>query len=408
MNQFAYILAWRYLTQKNQNTRMKIMLSTCFFGIFIGSFALCLVLSIMNGFQVATHKQLKSINPELELHAFGQELQVSTITNVLEREFPEIIAASSYDTQQGLVFTPCEESPTTLVIIKGIDPYNEEKVSLITEKIIKPAHQTITTTLQHNAILIGKQLAQDLSLTIKDHINLYFTTQKTRSKKINLSQKSLVIGGIFSTGIEEFDSNLIICDLKTLTSMFPHTGPTHISLRLQPSTDIELLKKKLHTRLTLQAVSWQDRYPAIMAALQLEKYAMFFILALIILVASMNIIALLSMHISSKRTDIAILRAMGIPLTTIKHVFILFGLIIASTATIIGIMCASIISWVIEQYPCITLPDVYYVSTLPANMEMSIAVLVFCVVIIVTCFALAIAIRMINTIHITQVLRFEA
>ncbi len=190
--------------------------------------------------------------------------------------------------------------------------------------------------------------------------------------------------------------------------MFSYAGPTHISLRLQQSTDIESLKKRLHARLPLQAISWQDRYPAIVAALRLEKYAMFFILALITLVASMNIIALLSMHISSKRTDIAILRAMGIPLTTIKHAFVLFGLIIAGTATTIGIACASMASWIIEHYPCITLPDVYYVSTLPANMELNIAILVFCVVMIVTCFALAIAIRMINTIHITHVLRFEA
>ncbi len=408
MNQFAGILAWRYLTQKKQNTRMKIMLSICFFGIFIGSFALCLVLSIMNGFQVATHKQLKSINPELELHAFGQELQVATITKVLEQEFPEILAASSYDIQQGLVFTSYEESPTTIVILKGVDPQTEERVSLINEKIISPAHQTISTILQHNAILIGKQLAQDLSLTVGDPIDLYFTTQKTKSKKITLSQKSLTIGGIFSTGIEEFDSNLIICSFTTLTSMFPQGCPTHISLQLQPSTNIEVLKKRLHARLPLQAISWQDRYPAIVAALQLEKYAMFFILALITLVASMNIIALLSMHISSKRTDIAILRAMGIPHTTIKHAFVLFGLIIAGTATIIGIICASMASWLIEHYPFITLPDAYYVSTLPANMESSIAILVFCVVMIVTCFALAIAIRMINTIQITHVLRFEA
>ena len=122
----------------------------------------------------------------------------------------------------------------------------------------------------------------------------------------------------------------------------------------------------------------------------------------------MNIIALLSMHISSKRTDIAVLRAMGISLNTIKRAFIYFGLIITTAASTAGLVCASIASWCIERYPCITLPDAYYVTALPAKMELQIAVLVFCVVMVVTCLALAIAIRMINTIHITHVLRFEA
>jgi len=412
MQYFAYTLAWRYLTQKNQNARMKMMLGICFLGIFIGSFSLCLVLSIVNGFQAATHATLKSINPELELHAYGKELNVSSITSVISQEFPEILATSWYDIQQGLVFTPYEESPATLVMIKGVDPLSESLVSPITKKILLPKssdHDISLDSLLHDEnIIIGKDLAHELSLTIGDTVTLYFTPSNTRSKKITLLQKTVTISGIFFTGIDEFDNNMVMCSLSTLQSMFPHAGPTHISLQLQKSTNIDTLKQRIKNRFPLQAVSWQDRYPAIVAALQLEKYAISLILALIALVASMNIIALLSMHISNKRTDIAILRAMGISLSTIKWVFIYFGLTITTIASVIGLVCATIVSWCIEHYPCIKLPDAYYVTTLPAKMELQIAVLVFCVVIVVTCFALAIAIRMINTIHIAHVLRFEA
>jgi len=408
MNTFASKLAWRYLTNKKHNTRMKIMLFICFFGIFVGSFSLSLVLAIMNGFQNATHQQLKSINPELELHAFGQELEVDSLYAIIQNEFPEIIAAGSYDTQQGLVFTSYQDSPATVVAIKGIDPNTEAAVTTLADKLIIAETRSLPILLQNDQVLIGKQLSRDLSINPGDSIELYFTTQQRRAKKISLSQKQLTVSGVFSTGIEEFDSNLIICSLTTLTKLFPLAGPTHISLLPQPSAHIPSLKEKLSRRFGLQAIAWQDRYPAIVAALKLEKYAMFLILALITLVASMNIIALLSMHISGKRTDIAIMRAMGIPLSIIKQVFIIFGLIITSMATIIGIVLASMASFIIKKYPCISLPDAYYVSTLPADMELSIALLVFCVVMLVTCGALSIAIRMINTIHITHVLRFEA
>lgn len=409
MNQFATRMAWRYLTQKNQNSRMKIMLFICFIGIFIGSFALCLVLSIMNGFQIATYKQLKSINPEIELYAYGKELAVEPINNIINKEFPEIIATSSYDIQQGLVFTPYEESPTQLVIIKGIDPHTENTVSGIVEKIMCPKSNNLDLLLHKNTILIGKKLAQDLSVIIGNSLEIYFTHYTDHTKKIKLQHKEVTIAGIFDTGIDEFDSNLILCSFDTLKQLFPFSGPTHINVRLDNSANLSNIKERLHTRFSsLHVMSWKDRYPAIFSALQLEKYAMFFILILITLVASMNIIALLSMHISSKRSDIAILRAMGIPLFCIKRIFVLFGIIITTAASIAGIICAVLTSWIIEHYPCIQLPDVYYVQSLPAHMDFSIIFLVFCVIMIVSSIALAIAIYMIHTIQIIKVLRFEA
>lgn len=406
MNYFASTLAWRYLTQKNQNNRIKIMLTVCFSGIFIGSFSLSLVLAVMNGFQEATYKALKNINAELEIHAYGEELAVPEINTVLKQEFPDIIAQSPYDIQQALVFTPHDASPTALIMLKAIDPHSESSVSDIEKKIIYP-HNISLETILDDKVIIGKELAHMLSVHVGDRITIYFTNQQTKSHTITLDHKNITIGGIFFTGIDEFDTNLIMCTFSTLLSLFPHAGPTHISLAVKPTTSIEDLKKTLKERLKLEVISWKDRYPAIVAALQLEKYVMFFILVLITLVASTNIIALISMHIASKRTDIAILQAMGIPVSIIKRIFIYFGLILTTMATITGIICASIMSTFIDAYPCITLPDSYYVTTLPSKMSFDIAVLVFCVVLLVTCCALAIAIRMIHAIHITHVLRFE-
>lgn len=407
MNYLATTLAWRYLTQHDQNNRMKLMLFVCFTGIFIGSFSLCLVLAVMNGFQQATYTALKNINPELEMHAFGEELAAPAIAEILTAEFPEISGSSPYDMRQGLVFTPYDSSPAELVMIKAIDPSSEEAISAIKQKITDPKNSTLTTILQDNHILIGKDLAQMLSAQIGDSVTIYFSNQTTRAKNITLTQKTMVISGIFFTGIDEFDNNLMVCNFPTLISMFPDAGPTHIGLSISASADLEHLKHRLHERFSLDVVAWKDRYPAIVAALRLEKIAMFFILMLITLVASTNIIALLSMHIASKRTDVAILRTMGIPLSVIKRIFIYFGLILSASAALVGIIGATAVSMLINHYPCIQLPDSYYVTTLPSYMSVDIALLVFFVVMCVTCCALALATRLVHTIHITQVLRFE-
>ena len=407
MNYLATTLAWRYLTQHDQNNRMKLMLGVCFTGIFIGSFSLCLVLAVMNGFQQATYKALKNINPELEMHAFGEELAAPAISEILKAEFPEIIGSSPYDLRQGLVFTPYDSSPAELVMIKAIEPASEETVSAIKQKITAPKNNSLKTILQDNHVLIGKGLAQTISAQIGDSLTIYFTHQTTRAKNITLTQKTVIISGIFFTGIDEFDNKLIVCNFPTLISMFPDAGPTHIGLSIVPSADLEQLKPRLQERFDLEVVAWKDRYPAIVAALRLEKMVMFFILMLITLVASTNIIALLSMHIASKRTDVAILRTMGVPLSVIKRIFIYFGLILSATAALVGIAGATAASMMINHYPCIQLPDSYYVTTLPSHMSADIALLVFFVVMCVTCCALALATRLVHTIHITQVLRFE-
>lgn len=407
MNYLATTLAWRYLTQNDQNNRMKLMLAVCFIGIFIGSFALCLVLAVMNGFQQATYKALKNINAELEMHAFGEEIAASAIAEIIKKEFPEITGSSPYDIRQGLVFTPYDASPAELIMIKAIEPSSEETVSAIKQKIIDPQKSALTTLLQDNHVLIGKDLAQTISARIGDSLTIHFTHQTTRAKNITLTQKTVIISGIFFTGIDEFDNNLIICNFPTLIALFPDAGPTHLGLSIISSTPIEPLKTRLKERFSLEVIAWQDRYPAVVAALHLEKMVMFFILMLITLVASTNIIALLSMHIASKRTDIAILRTMGIPLSIIKRIFIYFGLILSALAALVGITGATMMSMLINRYPCIQLPDSYYVTTLPSHMSIDIAMLVFFVVMCVTCCALAIATRLVHTIHITHVLRFE-
>ena len=407
MSHFARRLAWRYLTQTKYNARMKVMLITCFFGIFIGSFALCLILAIMNGFQYETYKKLQSIHPEIELHAYGKELHATAIKEIITQQFPTIAATSAYDIQNGIVFSD-EQEMTTMIILKGICPEDEQRMHGITDKIISPEDTPLTAILQPDTVIIGRKMAQELHKKVGDSIEIYFTPQVSNRKKITLSQKTVTVGGIFFSGIDECDTGLILCDMITLKNMFPESGPTHVGLRVHDSGNINALKEQLQNYFELYAVSWSERYPALIAALTLEKYAMFVILSLILLVAGMNIISLLSMYISSKRVDIALLRVHGFSIHIIQRVFIWFTCTISSAASLCGILCATIASYYIQTYPIIQLPDAYFVSSLPSHMTFSICAIVFLVTMMITAVALCITIGTIRTINIQNILRFEA
>ena len=119
---------------------------------------------------------------------------------------------------------------------------------------------------------------------------------------------------------------------------------------------------------------------ALLAALTLEEYVSFLVIALITLVASMNILALLFMQITNKRTDIALLKTIGMPSHAITTIFIYMGLGIALCASICGVLCATVISFCIDHYKLLPLPDAYYVSHVPAHMTIYIPLMVLCMV----------------------------
>ena len=158
----------------------------------------------------------------------------------------------------------------------------------------------------------------------------------------------------------------------------------------------------------MEVYSWQELYPALVSALKLEKYAMGLILALIMLVASMNIISLLFMQITQKRGDIAILQAMGMSHAAIESIFIGIGMTISAAASAIGVLIALILGFFIHRYPLIELPDVYYVTHLPVEFDASICFSVFALILIMSFCATIFSARSTRKINISNVLRFEA
>ena len=386
------------------------MVFISFIGILIGSFSLTLVTAIMNGFEYTIHEKMRGIHAHIIIRGYSQELDIEAIGTILKNNFPEIESFSPSDTQHVIIQASDNDTTPSVAMIRGVDPRKESLVNNLEQKIITKIQpdNSFSQLLEKNNILIGHKLARDLGLQVGNKMELLYTQpDKMRSRKITLEKMSATVSGIFKTGIEEFDSELIICSLPFLTSIFTESGPTQLNIKLKPNTDEKKTVQKLTEQLKLEVYSWKDLYPALISALVLEKYVMFFILALITLVASMSIISLLFMFITQKRADIAILRAMGTSHTTIRNIFVLIGLFITSSASLIGIILASIASMVLERFPFITLPDAYYVSYLPVKMEWSIGIIVFVVILFIGLIATWIPMRKIYTINIANVLRFE-
>jgi len=411
VNITPFFLARRILLGHVYQRSISTMTIICFTGIFIGTFSLALITAIMNGFEVAIHEKMQSIHAHITIEAYKNNIDLDVLEPVLTKEFPEIVAFSPMAHHHILLRAAHASDETPAVaIIRGIDPVSEQLTSSLSKKIISRL-STATDFSQlftDNQIIIGKQLAHNNNLAVGDSIDILFIrNEKMRGKKITFDSQPAIISGIFDTGIDEFDSNVVYSSLAFLEELYPTIAIEQVNVTLAPEANEKMTIQKLHNRLGLDVYSWKDLYPSLVASLKLEKYVSFFIVALILLVASMNIISLLFMHITQKRPDIALLRAIGMSHESIRTIFFIIGMSISCMASCCGLIAAILASWMLKKYPFISLPDSYYVTHLPVAMNWKIICAVFGVVVIFSLCATFLPIQRIRSINISRVLRFE-
>jgi len=419
----ALFVAAKYLRFGKKDKSISFMIRICFLGIFIGTFALMLTLIITNGFEKVIHEKMQGITSQALIYAPGQRIDDASIKKVLASEFAtQVKVASSSSIKQVIIDHHKQQS---IMFLKGVEPRTEGLVSSIGDKIRLPVAASLEGLLTDKAILIGHKTAQQYNLSIGSSITILIP-EPTSKKRIFLNKKKAVVAGIFNIGLEEYDSNFAYCSLAFFRSLFKEkegdksTGVDTIALKFHEKRESlwqnwfskqtyeQRIISKLRSRLTgLTISSWQDQYPALVSSLKLEKYVMFFILALISLVACMNMISLLFMQIQQKRKNIAIFKAMGMAHKHIKRIFLIIGMAITLSASICGLGLAAVVGYFLERYPFIKLPDVYYVSHLPARMDLEIFLVVFACTLLLGFLATWIPARRTKKINVVDVLRKE-
>jgi len=415
---FPLFLAWRFLKTASYERSISLMIKLCFGGIFIGTAALALTAAIMQGMERSTCQKIQGIHADLIIQSPYQRKQNSAlnyekIQKILTQEFTsEILASSPSATIHALVNQSKKADPTdpTVSLVAIIDPETAPQVSCLAATIINPAQQSLSDLLQDNNVLIGKTLAQQLQVTIGDAVSLTYPGEQQESQRqLTFDTHTAHIGGIFATGIDEFDSNGIFISQKQAQEQdLPYTI-THINIKLKPGINDISMKEKLTKRFApLLVYSWKDLYPSLMSALTLEKYGMLFILFLIILVASINMMSLLCMYITYKRKTIALLRSQGMSTRQIIHTFLAINGGITLSATLCGVICAGALAYILETYQLIKLPDAYYVSHITAHMDITIIITIVCFVILLSFITSWYPIRYINGMHIAHILKFES
>jgi lipoprotein-releasing system permease protein len=365
-------------------------------GVALGVAALITVLSVMNGLESELRTRLLSLTAHATLNAAGGPIRDWQTRIQQLRGSPGLMGAAPFlDTDAMMGQAPSMSG----AIVRGIDPALEPQVTSIADTLREGKLSDLTPG--SNGIILGRMLAYQLQAGVGDTVTVMIPGNAASGPAaadaaaargaaagaatgggdaIVPRLRDFHVVGIFEVGLQEHDSVLALVNLQDAEALRGLDGPTGIRLKFDDVLKAPELARIAAARLApgLRVRDWTQDNEAYFRAIRIEKTMMGLILMLIVAVAVFNIVATLVMVVNDKRTDIAILRTLGLSPRGVIAVFmtqgVLIGWIGAAAGVALGLGLAlnvDVIVPFLEQTFGFHFmdPDVYYISGLPSEVH---------------------------------------
>ena len=368
---YQIFIALRYLKSRKRYKGVSVNTAISIGGVAVGVMALLVVLAVMTGFQQDLQKKILGANAHVIVRSYrGSISDYETLAGKLRHE-KSVVSFAPFVLGQVMVSSGRRAHG---VFLKGIDPEIESKTTEILSHIKDGSVRSLNEGDGVPGIILGKELAANIGVFVGDKLNVISPIGEIGPMGMLPKVKQFRVVAIFEIGMFEYDSNLVLTSMKTAQDFFGLRDEiSGIEIRLDDIYKAPEVRKHLQEELglPLQVMDWMQMNKNLFSALKLEKFAMFIILVLIVLVASFNIISNLIMNVIEKSREIAILKAIGATNSGIMTIFMLQGLFIGLIGTAIGVTGGYLLGYILNTYEIIKLPaDVYYLSHLPVKMEL--------------------------------------
>jgi len=322
-------------------------------GVFVGSAALIIILSVFNGFEQVVLKMFNTISPELVISPKqGKTFDPDTGYFKVLRKDPGIYSFTEVLSENALLRYNDKQS---VALVKGVSPDYLKNRSL--DSITLEGKFVLDNPAGHNAV-IGSAIQAYLMVNTTDPFNQLqvFSPKKGRSgSSVNPSDDfnvlSIPVSGVFEVQ-QDFDNIAIVPLAFARTLLDEPTAVSSIEINLKPSVDVGHFKDALTDRLG-ERYDIKDRVQqnkVLYNILGSEKWAVYIILTFILIIAIFNIIGSLTMLVIDKLKDIAILRSLGAGRQLIRRIFLLEGMMITLSGCILGLIAGLVFCLVQQEF----------------------------------------------------------
>ena len=338
-------ISGRFYYSSNKQGRYLGLLSMI--GMGIGSFAMIISISVMNGFEAMVHGKLKGIEGDISILGTPQEqilYKVDGITDIMP--FME---------RKGIVEV---NDVRRVASIKAIDETKMDGFYNL---------NYIGETPRIGQVAIGQDLSNRLGKGVGDNLFLYSPIDQTVGLALP-HKKKLEISGIFSTRLLDYDENLVFISLKDGQSIFKRKYKLDGYDLRTSKVSTEFVKRDLIRKLGQKypIYSWEEKNQSLVSAMKMERLGTFVVLSLIFLVAAFNLASNLTLISIQKMKEVGVIRAMGAPVSSIYKMIILLGYKRAGTGLLVGFFSGIFLVIIQNQLKLIPLPSsIYFVDSLP-------------------------------------------
>ncbi|HEY2461374.1 MAG TPA: ABC transporter permease [Candidatus Acidoferrum sp.] len=364
---FEWFVAKRYLRSPYRPAVLRLVTAFSVIGVAAGVATLVVALSMNTGFRETLQDRLLGVTAHVSLtepgsggihdyRALSAKLAaVPGVKSVTPAVYQTVLLTFAGDARG--------------VVAKGIDPELERRSDEALQRIIAGKLDFSQDANGIDALLIGKQLAAEWKLAPGDYVTLHSGEGRLTPFGMMPRTRRFRVAGVFDSGFYDYDENWCFMTLPAAQSLsgvgdvvnvleFRLNNPeraTEIARKLEDSTDGGFA-----------STTWMETNRPLFRALHLEKLVTAIFIGLITFVAGLNVLVVLSMTVTDKARDIAVLMSMGTRREQIRRIFLCQGIAIGATGTLIGLCIGYAFAWIAGSFHLIPLdPQVYAVPYVP-------------------------------------------
>jgi lipoprotein-releasing system permease protein len=388
---FELFIAARYLKAKRRQAVVGVVTVISIVGVAVGVAALIIARAITNGMYIDLQGKLVDSSAHVQLMAvnsFGIEDWRGMLARV--RAVPHVVAAAPGLYEQVFVARGARGGGA---VVEGILPDQEQTVSRLLASATPGAVQALEPqSLEPQngpeaapgqamaPLILGKDLADTVGAAIGDSVTLISPQGEMTPVGVVPKYVRFRLIGTYHTGFYEYDSQMGFIRLADAQHLFDEPDLISvISVRLDDPNRAPEIARNIEqaSGKGYMTTNWTDENRALFRALKLEQVVTFIVIALIVMVAALNILIALTMMVMEKTRDIAVLMSFGVQPAQVRRIFMLQGLLISVIGTAIGLVLGYLASWAGGHYHFIHLSaEVYSIDTLPFAPRMMDSVIV--------------------------------
>ncbi len=385
--------AWRYFKGKKSTQAIQVISWVSVGAMAIGSAALIIVLSVFNGFEGFIKDLYSSFYPQLKITPVIGKTFIPTEKFITNLNSIKGITAISKTLEEKVLFR--FNDAQVIATIKGVDTSYEKVTNIV--KNVKYGRMDFSAPSDIPPVILGIGVSNRLGASEESHlpVNCYAFTKGATSvldMASAYSSTAFEVTGVYVLQ-EEIDNQFVFAPLSVVQELIhKENAVSSLEISISDKANENNIKQQILALCKSFGLKTETRYEqnkTLYFILKSERWAVYAILTLMLIIASFNIVGSMSMLVLDKEKDIAILKTMGLHPQKIKRIFVSTGILLSLIGALIGCLLAVIICLLQQHFGFVKLGTggSFLIEAYPVRLQLIDFVLVLCTVVIIAFFA---------------------